>query len=101
MLRQNVVQKQENKILPQQIQLLNLFHLNTLELERRIEQELEDNVFLEKKAEDEELSADKYNKNEAQDYQDWDEYGYDDVPDYKVEHANYLHNEEKSFTPTK
>ena len=49
MLQQNLVQKQETKILPQQIQLLNLFHLNTIELEHRIEQELEDNPFLDKK----------------------------------------------------
>jgi RNA polymerase, sigma 54 subunit, RpoN/SigL len=45
MLKQNLAQKQETKILPQQIQLLNLFHLNTLELEHRIDQELEDNPF--------------------------------------------------------
>ena len=102
MLHQNVVQKQENKILPQQIQLLNLFHLNTLELERRIEQELEDNIFLEKKSDEEELNADKYNKGETvQDYEDWEEHGYDDIPDYKMEYSNYLHNEEKTFSPVK
>ncbi len=31
MLHQNLLQKQQGKILPQQIQLLNLFHLNTIQ----------------------------------------------------------------------
>lgn len=101
MLQQNLVQKQETKILPQQIQLLNLFHLNTLELEHRIEQELEDNPFLEKKEEDEESTADKFTKEKVQDFQDWDEYGYDDIPDYKMEYSNYLPDEEKTFSPLK
>lgn len=101
MLQQNLVQKQETKILPQQIQLLNLFHLNTLELEHRIEQELEDNPFLEKKEDEEDASGDKYTKEQVQDFQDWDEYGYDDIPDYKMEYSNYLPDEEKTFSPMK
>ncbi|HEX6334209.1 MAG TPA: RNA polymerase sigma-54 factor, partial [Flavisolibacter sp.] len=47
MINQRLAQKQRLKILPQQIQLLNFFHLNTLELEQRIQQELEDNPLLE------------------------------------------------------
>ncbi|OQP58455.1 RNA polymerase factor sigma-54 [Niastella populi] len=101
MLQQNLVQKQETKILPQQIQLLNLFHLNTIELEHRIEQELEDNPFLEKKEDEEEAAADKFAKEQAQDYQDWEEYGYDDIPDYKMEYSNYLPDDEKTFSPMK
>jgi RNA polymerase sigma-54 factor len=101
MLQQNLVQKQETKILPQQIQLLNLFHLNTLELEHRIEQELEDNPFLEKKEDEEDAKGDKCTKEQVQDFQDWDEYGYDDIPDYKMEYSNYLPDEEKTFSPMK
>jgi RNA polymerase sigma-54 factor len=101
MLQQNLVQKQETKILPQQIQLLNLFHLNTLELEHRIEQELEDNPFLEKKEEEEEATADKFAKEQVQDYEDWDEHGFDDIPDYKMEYSNYLPDDEKTFSPMK
>jgi RNA polymerase sigma-54 factor len=101
MLQQNLVQKQETKILPQQIQLLNLFHLNTLELEHRIEQELEDNPFLDKKEDEEEATADKFAKEQTQDYQDWDEHGYDDIPDYKMEYSNYLPDDEKTFSPMK
>jgi RNA polymerase sigma-54 factor len=101
MLQQNLVQKQETKILPQQIQLLNLFHLNTIELEHRIEQELEDNPFLEKKEDEEETAADKFAKEAVQDYEDWDEHGFDDIPDYKMEYSNYLPDDEKTFSPMK
>src|ERR1041384_7589774 len=38
MIHQHLTQKQQVRILPQQIQLLNLFHLNTLELEHRSEE---------------------------------------------------------------
>lgn len=101
MLQQNLVQKQETKILPQQIQLLNLFHLNTIELEHRIEQELEDNPFLDKKEDEEEANADKFAKEQVQDFQDWEEHGYDDIPDYKMEYNNYLPDDEKTFSPMK
>ncbi len=93
MLHQNLTQKQQLKILPQQIQLLNLFHLNTIELEHRIQQELEENPLLEESASEEMTDADKYSKEAVQDYKDWEEYGYDDVPDYKTEYENYFNNE--------
>ncbi len=93
MLHQNLAQKQQLKILPQQIQLLNLFHLNTIELEHRIQQELEENPLLEESASEELDEIDKYNKEAVQDYKDWDEYGYDDVPDYKTEYENYFNND--------
>src|SRR6476660_67542 len=94
MLSQNLLQKQQGKNLPQQIQLLNLFHLNTIQLEHRLQQELEDNPLLEENTSDEEAEAEKYNKEEVQDYQDWDEYGYDDRPDYATEYAGYLNSDD-------
>jgi RNA polymerase sigma-54 factor len=93
MLHQNLSQKQQLKILPQQIQLLNLFHLNTLELDHRIQQELEENPLLEETPADEDLDLDKYNREAVQDYKDWDEYGYDDIPDYKTEYENFFNRE--------
>src|SRR3954471_13771669 len=94
MLRQNLLQKQQGKILPQQIQLLNLFHLNTIQLEHRLQQELEDNPLLEENTSDDEAEVEKYNKEEVQDYQDWEEYGYDDRPDYATEYAGYLNSDD-------
>lgn len=93
MLQQNLSQKQQLKILPQQIQLLNLFHLNTLELEQRIQQEIEENPLLEETKTDEDQAADKFNKDSLQDYKDYEEYVYDDVPDYKMEYENYFNSE--------
>src|SRR6478672_5236638 len=99
MLHQNLSHKQQLKILPQQIQLLNLFHLNTLELEHRIQQELEENPLLEETASEDDLDIDKYNKEDVQDYKDWEEYGYDDIPDYKTEYENYFNNEKVPEKP--
>ena len=90
MMNQKLAQKQRLKILPQQIQLLNFFHLNTLELEQRIQQEIEDNPLLEDQKNEFEPLAEKFNKDSVQDYQDYEEYVYDDIPDYKLEYNNYL-----------
>ncbi len=99
MINQRLAQKQKLKILPQQIQLLNFFHLNTLELEQRIQQEIEDNPLLEDQKNEFEPTVEKYNKDSVQDYQDWEEYGYDDIPDYKTEYGNYLHNDKLPERP--
>jgi RNA polymerase sigma-54 factor len=92
MIHQHLTQKQQVRILPQQIQLLNLFHLNTLELEHRIEQEIEENPLLEETKNDENVLKDE--KEAVQDFADWEEFGYDDIPDYKVEYANYFSGED-------
>ena len=94
MIAQQQTQKQTLKILPQQIQLLNLYFLNTLELEQRIKTELEENPFLEQNSEDAFDEGDsKLSKESVQDYQDYEEYRYDDIPDYKAEYQNYFTNE--------
>jgi RNA polymerase sigma-54 factor len=90
MLSQHQLQRQQLKILPQQIQLLNLYFLNSLELEQRIKNELEENPFLdvtEEQGKDDDSHAAKDN---IQDFEDWDEHGFDDIPDYKSEHLNYF-----------
>jgi RNA polymerase sigma-54 factor len=45
--RQGQKQSQQLKILPQQIQFLNLLHLSVAELDQYVERELEENPFLE------------------------------------------------------
>ncbi|MBS1585418.1 MAG: RNA polymerase factor sigma-54 [Bacteroidetes bacterium] len=95
MISQQQTQKQQLKILPQQIQLLNLYFLNTMELEQRIKNELDENPFLDTKAEEpqDELNE-KPSKDKVKDFEDWDEHGFDDVPDYKTEYSNYFATEE-------
>lgn len=86
MIRQNQSQRQQLKINPEQLKLLALYHLTSQQLELRIKQELEENPTLEvKDSERAEEHADT-----DTDYRDWDEYGYDDVPDYKIENRRYF-----------
>ena len=95
MLYQNLSQKQQLKIHPQQLQMLHLFHLNTIELEQRIQNELEDNPLIEENTEPD-LATTKNDKEEIQDYQDWDEFAYDDSPSF---HAQYSQQEKMPERP--
>ncbi len=90
MISQHQYQQQTLKILPQQIQLLNLFQLNTLELQMYLRQEMDQNPYLETAGDPNEQEADQFDPQGAADYKDWEEYGYNDLPDYKKEYANYL-----------
>lgn len=99
MLKQVQTQKQQHTILPQQIELLNLFHLNTLELELRIQDELNENPALEELSSGDEANGDKCSKETVQDFQNWEEYGYDDIPDYKTEYNNYINTEKVPEKP--
>lgn len=99
MLKQLQTQKQQHTILPQQIELLNLFHLNTLELEQRIQDELSENPALEELSSGDDASGDKFSKDTVQDFQNWEEYGYDDIPDYKTEYNNYINTEKVPEKP--
>jgi RNA polymerase sigma-54 factor len=90
MLSQQQSQRQQLKILPQQIQLLNLFFLNSLELQQRIKNELEENPFLDTKEEKEKDEDTKLSKDNVHDFEDFDEHGFDDVPDYKSEYQNFF-----------
>ena len=101
MLSQIQTQKQQLKILPQQIQMLNIFHLNVLELDQRIEDELEENPLLEMNEEEETVAVEKFAKEDAQDFEDWEEHGYDDVPDYKMEYENYFNSDSVPNVPIK
>ncbi|MBS1665155.1 MAG: RNA polymerase factor sigma-54 [Bacteroidetes bacterium] len=99
MLNQVQTQKQQHTILPQQIELLNLFHLNTLELEQRIQDELSENPALEELSSGDDALGDKFSKDSVQDFQNWEEYGYDDIPDYKTEYNNYINTEKVPEKP--
>jgi len=90
MLNQLQSQKLQHKILPHHIALLNLLHLDSLSLEQRIEDEISDNPALEESDAHDDLNKDKFSKDTVQDFQNWEEYGYDDIPDYKTEYENYL-----------
>jgi RNA polymerase sigma-54 factor len=89
MLYQNLTQKQQLKIHPQHLQMLQLLHLNTIELEQRIQNELEENPLIEEKS-DEDAAFEAGSQDTVQDYKDYEEYCYDDTPDYKLENAQHF-----------
>lgn len=99
MISQQQSQRQHLKILPQQIQLLNLYFLNNLELEQRMKTEMEENPFLEMTEEEAFESTDERSKESEQDFEDWEERGYDDVPDYSAEYQNYFNGEQMPQMP--
>ncbi|MBT1702424.1 RNA polymerase factor sigma-54 [Chryseosolibacter indicus] len=92
MLYQNLTQKQQLKIHPQHLQMLQLLHLNTIELEQRIQNELEENPLIEEKA-DEDSAFETGSQDTAEDYKDYEEYCYDDTPDYKLENAQHFQSQ--------
>src|SRR4051812_9071325 len=102
MLYQSNVQRQQLRILPQQIQLLNLFHLNTLELNQKIKEEMEENPCLEEVSEELAENADGENISAGKmedDYRDWEDYMQDDLADAKIIYSNYLNKEIYSEKP--
>ena len=101
MISQQQTQKQQLKILPQQIQLLNLYFLNSIELEQRIKNEMEENPLLEAKEEKEYEEADKDTQDPLKDCQDWEEYNNGDAPDYKAEYQNYFSTTDAPNIPIK
>ena len=102
MLKQNLQLKLGQKLAPQQIQLMKLIQLHTLEFEEELERELEENPALEKVTDDKEEDYD----NLGNDYEDEgtesietdfnvDEYLYDDEPNYKTASSNYSPDDEE------
>ena len=93
MLKQSLQQKLLQKLWPQQIQLMKLLQVPTLELEARIKQELEANPALEEGAEKEEtlddLDLQEQEQSEALDDFDFDEYLDDETPDYQLSIRNH------------
>ena len=90
MLHLSQTQNQQHKILPQQLRMLSLFHLNGVELEMQLKNELEENPFLDvTEAPKEETKTD-----EPEDYKDWDEFVYDDQVNYAAEHQNFFSGEQ-------
>ncbi len=94
MIRQSQLQKQAFRILPQQVQLLGIYHLNVLDLEQRIKDELDENPLLEVVATEEPEKVKTDPEDPPLEFQNWDEYGYDDIPNYGVENQSYIHNNE-------
>lgn len=99
MIKQHQSQRQQMKILPQQIQLLNLYFLNSLELEQRIRNEIEENPFLEEGKEEPEPQEADLSPADQQDYQSWEEKQNEDQWDYRSEYQPYFSREQTPDWP--
>jgi len=103
MLKQNLQLKLGQKLAPQQIQLMKLIQLHTLEFEEELERELEENPALEKVSEDEQTEEfddlgseyeDEGTESIDTDF-DVEEYLFDDEPSYKTASSNYSADDEE------
>jgi RNA polymerase sigma-54 factor len=100
MLKQGLQQKLLQKLSPQQIQVIKLLEIPTMQLEQRIKKEIEENPALEEGAD---ANADEpYEEKAANDDADFsiDEYVHtDDIPSYKLNAKNYNQSEFKPDIP--
>ena len=103
MLKQNLQIKLGQKLAPQQIQLMKLIQLHTLEFQEELERELEENPALEvvkedSGDEDDFSSLDSDYESEGSESIDTDfdvdEYLYDDEPSYKTASSNFSADDE-------
>ena len=109
MIKQQLSQRLQQKLSPLQIQQVKMLELSTLELENRIDQELEENPALEEiddysSSSEEDRGADELDQNEdgnisEEDIMLGDYLSEDDIPDYKLHQSNYSTENQKDEMP--
>lgn len=102
MLKQKLQQKLLQKLSPQQIQMIKLLEVPTIQIEQRIKKELEENPALEEGSEEEEQSsAEQEEEQFEEEDRDQEEFTFDDyldeddIPDYRLQTKNYSKDDEK------
>jgi len=108
MLKQSLQQKLQQKLSPQQIQLMKLLQVPAVALEQRIKEELEANPVLEEGEEvefdepetsTEENDETKDEMEQALEDFDYEEYTDDYIPEYKTRANNYSADDEDKSVP--
>lgn len=106
MLKQRLQHKLLQKLSPQQIQMIKLLEIPTMELEQRIKKELEENPTLEEGREDQDSSENQDDEIEESDIDnDQDEFSLsdylndEDIPSYKLNLRNTSGEEKKTEIP--
>jgi len=107
MLKQSLQQRLQQKLSPQQIQVIRLLEVPALEMEEKVKQEIEENPALEEgediSSQEDSLSEDG-NDNGQDDFQDYEDFSLgdykneDDIPDYKLHLVNSNDDEKKDET---
>jgi RNA polymerase sigma-54 factor len=101
MLKQRLQQKLLQKLSPQQIQMIKLLEVPTLQIEQRIKKELEENPALEEGQEEEDIPSEAEEEQFEDTDKDKEEFTLDDyieedeIPDYRLQTKNYSKDEEK------
>jgi RNA polymerase sigma-54 factor len=103
-LKQQLAQRLEQRLSPQQIQLMKLLQVPTMELDQRIKQEIEENPALEEgedKEEDDFDNTDDEFDDDSDNDDDFDlsDYLDDDSSDYKIQANNSSKDDEERVIP--
>lgn len=107
MLKQKLQQKLLQKLSPQQIQMIKLLEIPTIQLEQRIKKELEDNPLLEEGSEEEtaiketEQAEDDTSEGEenTEEFSLEDYLNEEDIPIYRLNPKNYSRDEKREEIP--
>ena len=106
MLKQQLQLKLAQKLSPQQIQLMKLIQLPTLDFEQRLQNELEENPALEtgkeQSAQEDSFDQEYEDNTEVIEIQDIDIDAYlsdDEIPAYRLNTNNYSSDEDEKITP--
>lgn len=105
MLKQRLEQKLLQKLSPQQIQMIKLLEIPTMQLEQRIKKELEENPVLEEDSENEFESSYDEDDNEKNSDDNQDEFTLedymdaDDIPSYRLNSSNTSKDDKKVDIP--
>ena len=106
MLKQKLQQKLLQKLSPQQIQMIKLLEIPTMQLEQRIKTELEENPVLEEGREEEEMdmageeeSLEKDTDLDDEEFSVEDYLNEEDIPSYRLEAQNYSKGEKREEIP--
>lgn len=106
MLKQKLQQKLLQKLSPQQIQMIKLLEIPTMQLEQRIKKELEENPALEEGEEDEPDSA-AVEDDQGEELPDKDQEEFtiedyiedDEIPSYRLNTSNYSKDDKREEIP--
>lgn len=106
MLKQRLQQKLLQKLSPQQIQVIKLLEIPTMQLEQRIKKELEENPALEEAREDdydpaqmEEESREEIKDRDQEEFTIEDYIEDDEIPSYRLNSMNYSKDEKREEIP--
>ncbi len=107
MLRQKLQQKLLQKLSPQQIQMIKLLEIPSMQLEQRIKAEIEENPALEEGALEETMQSENQEDDVTSDPKDTDKDEFtledymedDDYPSYKLNSQNYSKDDKREEIP--